>query len=217
MKNSKGGDKKFIQEADFLKSIKAHLEAGKPVRSMALSEEERQQVKGLFLLTDKPVIYVANIAEDDLGKELPAVEKLRVQAAAEGAGALTICARTEEEIAQLPPEEKQEFLDALGIGESGLDQLVKECYSLLGLISYLTAGPKEVRAWTIEKGTRAPQAAGKIHTDFEKGFIRAEIVPYDTLVELGSMAACKEKGLVRSEGKDYVMQDGDVVLFRFNV
>ena len=184
---------------------------------MALSEEERQQVKGLFLLTDKPVIYVANIAEDDLGKELPAVEKLRVQAAAEGAGALTICARTEEEIAQLPPEEKQEFLDALGIGESGLDQLVKECYSLLGLISYLTAGPKEVRAWTIEKGTRAPQAAGKIHTDFEKGFIRAEIVPYDTLVELGSMAACKEKGLVRSEGKDYVMQDGDVVLFRFNV
>ena len=214
MKNSKGGDKKFIQEADFLKSIKAHLEAGKPVRSMALSEEERQQVKGLFLLTDKPVIYVANIAEDDLGKELPAVEKLRVQAAAEGAGALTICARTEEEIAQLPPEEKQEFLDALGIGESGLDQLVKECYSLLGLISYLTAGPKEVRAWTIEKGTRAPQAAGKIHTDFEKGFIRAEIVPYDTLVELGSMAACKEKGLVRSEGKDYVMQDGDVVLFR---
>ena len=217
MKNSKGGDKKFIQEAGFLKSIKAHLEAGKPVRSMALSEEERQQVKGLFLLTDKPVIYVANIAEDDLGKELPAVEKLRVQAAAEGAGALTICARTEEEIAQLPPEEKQEFLDALGIGESGLDQLVKECYSLLGLISYLTAGPKEVRAWTIEKGTRAPQAAGKIHTDFEKGFIRAEIVPYDTLVELGSMAACKEKGLVRSEGKDYVMQDGDVVLFRFNV
>ena len=202
MKNSKGGDKKFIQEADFLKSIKAHLEAGKPVRSMALSEEERQQVKGLFLLTDKPVIYV---------------EKLRVQAAAEGAGALTICARTEEEIAQLPPEEKQEFLDALGIGESGLDQLVKECYSLLGLISYLTAGPKEVRAWTIEKGTRAPQAAGKIHTDFEKGFIRAEIVPYDTLVEMGSMAACKEKGLVRSEGKDYVMQDGDVVLFRFNV
>ena len=217
MKNSKGGDKKFIQEADFLKSIKAHLEAGKPVRSMALSEEERQQVKGLFLLTDKPVIYVANIAEDDLGKELPAVEKLRVQAAAEGAGALTICARTEEEIARLPPEEKQEFLDALGIGESGLDQLVKECYSLLGLIGYLTAGPKEVRAWTIEKGTRAPQAAGKIHTDFEKGFIRAEIVPYDTLVELGSMAACKEKGLVRSEGKDYVMQDGDVVLFRFNV
>ena len=217
MKNSKGGDKKFIQEADFLKSIKAHLEAGKPVRSMALSQEERQQVKGLFLLTDKPVIYVANIAEDDLGKELPAVEKLRAQAAAEGAGALTICARTEEEIAQLPPEEKQEFLDALGIEESGLDQLVKECYSLLGLISYLTAGPKEVRAWTIEKGTRAPQAAGKIHTDFEKGFIRAEIVPYDTLVELGSMAACKEKGLIRSEGKDYVMQDGDVVLFRFNV
>ncbi len=216
-KNSKGGDKKFLQEADFLKSLKAHLEAGKPIRSMDLAPAEREEVKSLFLLTDKPVIYVANIAEAELGQSLPAVEALQAQAAAEGAGALTICARTEEEIAQLPPEEKKEFLEALGIGESGLDRLVKECYSLLGLISYLTAGPKEVRAWTIQRGTKAPQAAGKIHTDFEKGFIRAEIVPYDTLVELGSMAACKEKGLVRSEGKDYVMQDGDVVLFRFNV
>ncbi len=217
MKNSKSGEKKFFQEADFLKSIKKHLESGKPVRSMALSEEERAEAKELFLLTDKPVIYVANIAEDEIGRSLPAVEQLYTEAAAEGAGAIAICARTEEEIAQLPPEEKAEFLEALGIGESGLDRLVKACYSLLGLISYLTAGPKEVRAWTIEKGTKAPQAAGKIHTDFEKGFIRAEIVPYATLIELGSMAACKEKGLVRSEGKEYVMQDGDVVLFRFNV
>ena len=217
LKNSKSGDKKFFQEADFLKAIKAHLESGKPVRSMDLTEEERAQVHELFLLTDKPVIYVANIAEHEIGQSLPAVDALYAAAAAEGAGAITICARTEEEIVQLSPEEKAEFLEALGIGESGLDRLVKAGYSLLGLISYLTAGPKEVRAWTIEKGTKAPQAAGKIHTDFEKGFIRAEIVPYDTLVELGSMAACKEKGLVRSEGKEYVMQDGDVVLFRFNV
>ena len=216
-KNSKSGEKKYLRELDFLKALKAHLESGKPVRSLALSEEGRAEARNLFLLTDKPVIYVANIAEEEIGQSLPSVEKLRAQAALEGAGALTICARAEEEIAQLSPGEKKEFLEALGIGESGLDRLVKECYSLLGLISYLTAGPKEVRAWTIEKGTKAPQAAGKIHTDFEKGFIRAEVVPYHTLVELGSMAACKEKGLVRSEGKDYVMQDGDVVLFRFNV
>ena len=216
-KNSKSGEKKFFDEAAFLKSIKAHLESGKPVRSMSLSEGEREAVKELFLLTDKPVIYVANIAEGEIGQNLPAVDALYAGAADEGAGAITICARTEEEIAQLSPEEKAEFLEALGIGESGLDRLVTAGYSLLGLISYLTAGPKEVRAWTIEKGTKAPQAAGKIHTDFEKGFIRAEIVSYATLIELGSMSACKEKGLVRSEGKDYVVQDGDVVLFRFNV
>ncbi len=216
-KNSKSGDKKLLAEAQFLRSIKAHLEAGKPVRSMELSEEEREYVHSLFLLTDKPVIYVANIAEDDIGKDLPQVKALYDAAAAENAGALTICARIEEEISQLSPEEKQDFLTEMGIGESGLDKLVKECYSLLGLISYLTAGPKEVRAWTITRGTKAPQAAGKIHTDFEKGFIRAEIVNYDTLMEHGSMAACKEKGLIRSEGKDYVMQDGDIVLFRFNV
>ena len=216
-KNSKSGDKKLLAEVDFLKTIKAHLESGKPVRSMELSEEEREFVHSLFLLTDKPVIYVANIAEDEIGQDLPAVNALYAAAAAEKAGALTICARIEEEISQLSPEEKQDFLTEMGIGESGLDKLVKECYSLLGLISYLTAGPKEVRAWTITRGTKAPQAAGKIHTDFEKGFIRAEIVNYDTLMEHGSMAACKEKGLIRSEGKDYVVQDGDIVLFRFNV
>ncbi|MBQ2985767.1 MAG: redox-regulated ATPase YchF [Clostridia bacterium] len=216
-KNSKSGDKKLLAEVDFLKTVKAHLESGKPVRSMELSEEEQEFVHSLFLLTDKPVIYVANIAEDEIGQDLPAVNALYAAAAAEKAGALTICARIEEEISQLSPEEKQDFLTEMGIGESGLDKLVKECYSLLGLISYLTAGPKEVRAWTITRGTKAPQAAGKIHTDFEKGFIRAEIVNYDTLMEHGSMAACKEKGLIRSEGKDYIMQDGDIVLFRFNV
>jgi len=216
-KNSKSGDKKLLAEVDFLKTVKAHLESGKPVRSMELSEEEQEFVHSLFLLTDKPVIYVANIAEDEIGQDLPAVNALYAAAAAEKAGALTICARIEEEISQLSPEEKQDFLTEMGIGESGLDKLVKECYSLLGLISYLTAGPKEVRAWTITRGTKAPQAAGKIHTDFEKGFIRAEIVNYNTLMEHGSMAACKEKGLIRSEGKDYVVQDGDIVLFRFNV
>ena len=171
----------------------------------------------MFLLTTKPVIYVANISEDEIGQENPLADKLYAAAKAEGAEALTICAKVEEEIAELSPEEKQAFIEELGIGESGLDKLVKACYKLLGLISYLTAGPKEVRAWTIERGTKAPQAAGKIHTDFERGFIRAEIVSYDTLMENGTMLACKEKGLIRSEGKDYVMQDGDIVVFRFNV
>ena len=217
VKNSKSGDKKFMQEADFLRTIYAHLEGGKPVRSMQLTDDERAEVKQMFLLTDKPVIYVANISEDEIGKPLPNVDRLYAAAAAEGAGALTVCAKVEEEISELSPEEKAQFIEELGIGESGLDKLVKECYSLLGLISYLTAGPKEVRAWTIERGTKAPQAAGKIHSDFERGFIRAEIVAYDELIALGSMQACKEKGLVRSEGKDYIMQDGDIVLFRFNV
>lgn len=216
-KNSKGGDKQFLTEAALCERIKAHLEAGKPVRTMALDAEEREAVRAMFLLTTKPVIYVANISEEELGQDNPLVDKLYAAAKAEGAEALTICAKVEEEIAELPPEEKQAFIEELGIGESGLDKLVKACYKLLGLISYLTAGPKEVRAWTIERGTKAPQAAGKIHTDFERGFIRAEVVSYDTLMENGSMQACKEKGLIRSEGKDYVMQDGDIVLFRFNV
>ena len=216
-KNSKSGDKKLLAEVEFLKRIKSHLESGKPVRSMELTDDEREYVDGLFLLTSKPVIYVANISEDDIGRDLPQVDALYRAAAAEQAGALTICAKVEEEISELSPEEKQDFLREMGIGESGLDKLIKECYSLLGLISFLTAGPKEVRAWTIVKGTKAPQAAGKIHTDFEKGFIRAEVVNFNTLVEHGTMAACKEKGLIRSEGKDYVMQDGDIVVFRFNV
>ena len=173
-----------------------------------------------FLLTTKPVIYAANIAEDDLGKDIdqiPGLDRVQAIAQAEHAEMLVISAAIEEEIAQMEPEEKAEFLAELGIGQSGLDRLITACYRLLGLISFLTAGEDECRAWTIREGTKAPQAAGKIHTDFEKGFIRAEIVPFETLKELGSMAACREKGLVRSEGKDYVMKDGDVTLFRFNV
>ena len=216
-KNGKGGDKQCLAEAALCDRIKAHLESGKPVRTMELSDDEHAAVKAMFLLTTKPVIYVANISEDEIGQKNPLADKLYAAAKAEGAEALTICAKVEEEIAELSPEEKQAFIEELGIGESGLDKLVKACYKLLGLISYLTAGPKEVRAWTIERGTKAPQAAGKIHTDFERGFIRAEIVSYDTLMENGTMLACKEKGLIRSEGKDYVMQDGDIVVFRFNV
>jgi len=176
-------------------------------------------VDQLFLLTSKPVLYAANVSEDDINsdKPNPLVEKLVNYAKNEGSEVMVICAKIEEEIAQLDDEEKAEFLKELGLSESGLDRLIKASYRLLGLISFLTAGPQEVRAWTIVKGTKAPQAAGKIHSDFEKGFIRAEVVAYDDLIKAGSYTIAKEKGLVRSEGKDYVMQDGDVTLFRFNV
>lgn len=216
-KNSKSGEKKYLTEIAFLERIKQHLEDGKPVRSMELTDDERAAADELFLLTTKPVIYVANIAEDEIGNEPPTVARLYEQAAKEGAGALTVCAKVEEELSELSDEEKAAFIEELGIGQSGLDKLVQESYSLLGLISFLTAGTDEVRAWTITKGTKAPGAAGKIHTDFERGFIRAEVVPYETLIEQGSMLACKEKGLVRSEGKEYVVQDGDIIVFRFNV
>ena len=216
----RSGDKKFAVEAEAAEILLEHMNAGLPARTAALTDEQREVVDGWFLLTTKKVVYAANIGEDDLGtddKDLPLVNCVREIAAQEGAEVLVICAKVEEEIAQLDPEEKAMFLEEMGIGQSGLDRLVQLCYRLLGLISYLTAGPKEVRAWTIEDGTKAPQAAGKIHSDFERGFIRAEIVPYEDLVREGSIAACKEKGLVRSEGKDYVMKDGDVTLFRFNV
>lgn len=216
-KNSKSGDKKYLVEIAFLERIKAHLEAGKPVRSMEMTDDERMASEELFLLTTKPVIYVANIAEDEIGNEPPTVAKLYEQAAKEGAGALTVCAKVEEELSELSDEEKAAFIGELGIGQSGLDKLLQESYSLLGLISFLTAGTDEVCAWTITKGTKASGAAGKIHTDFERGFIRAEVVPYETLIEQGSMANCKDKGLVRSEGKEYVVQDGDIIVFRFNV
>ena len=202
------------------KIVLEHLNAGRPARTAPLDDDQLAAVRDWFLLTMKKVIYAANIGESDLGKDedsIPLVRPVKEIAAAEGAEVLVICAQVEEDISQMEPDEKQMFLDDMGIGESGLDRLVVLGYRLLGLISYLTAGPKEVRAWTIENGTKAPQAAGKIHTDFERGFIRAEIVPYDDLVREGSMAACKEKGLIRSEGKDYVMKDGDVTLFRFNV
>ena len=188
-----------------------------PEEIVELTDDERAAADELFLLTTKPVIYAANIAEDEIGNEPPAVQKLYDEAAKEGAAALTVCAKVEEELSELTDEEKAAFIEDLGIGQSGLDKLVQKSYELLGLISFLTAGTDEVRAWTITKGTKAPGAAGKIHTDFERGFIRAEVVPYETLIEQGSMAACKEKGLVRSEGKDYVVQDGDIIVFRFNV
>ena len=213
---AKGGDKKFIAEADFLKKIMAHLESGKPVRTMTLTDDEAELVKGFFLLTSKPVIYAANVSEEQTaGNDF--TQKVQAFAKSEGSETVIISAKIEEELASVSPEECVLFLEELGINESALDKLVTACYSLLGLISYLTAGEKEVRAWTIEKGTKAPQAAGKIHTDFEKGFIRAEIVNYKDLLELGSFNAAKEKGKVRSEGKEYVMQEDDVVLFRFNV
>ena len=216
----KTGDKKYKIEAEFLERLYKHLEDLKPARTLDCSEEEKEYLNSLFLITAKPVIYTANIGEKDMGKDestLPLVQKVIDFAKQENSEYMVICAKTEEELSMLEPDEQQMFLEELGLKESGLDRLVKTSYRLLGLISYLTAGEKEVRAWTIEKGTKAPQAAGKIHTDFEKGFIRAEIVDYDILVELGSFNAAKEKGKVRSEGKEYVMQDSDVVLFRFNV
>lgn len=215
---AKTGDKKYKMEAELLQRVLAHLESEKPVRTMELDEEEKAYVDDLFLLTAKPVIYAANIAESDLGKpDNELVKAVEAKAAEENAEVLVICAKVEEELSQLDPEEKAMFLESYGIAESGLNRLVKKCYKLLHLISFLTAGEKETRAWTITEGTKAPQAAGKIHTDFERGFIRAEIVPYETMLELGGYNQAKEHGKVRSEGKDYVMKDGDVVLFRFNV
>lgn len=216
----RNGDKRQALEADLGERLKAHLESGRPARTFPMTDEEREVVGGWFLLTDKPVIYAANIADGDIGDgmdDLPYVKAVRAIADAEGSQVFTVSAQIEEEIAQMDPEEKQEFLSELGLGQSGLDRLIAACYSLLGLISFLTAGADECRAWTIQNGTKAPQAAGKIHTDFERGFIRAEVVAFEDLRALGSMAACRDKGLVRSEGKEYVMKDGDIVLFRFNV
>ncbi len=216
----KTGEKKYSDEAELADRVLAHFEKGLPARSFEANDEEMEILRQWFLLTTKPVIYALNIAEDDISKapsQIPNVERVQQVASGEGAQTLLISAAIEQEIAAMDPQERAEFLQELGIGQSGLDRLVQHCYSLLGLISFLTAGEDECRAWTITRGTKAPQAAGKIHTDFEKGFIRAEIVPFDSLIALGSMAACREKGLVRSEGKDYVMQDGDVTLFRFNI
>lgn len=218
-KQMKSGDKKYQLEVEFMESIKATLEKGLPVRAMSFDAEQQEFVDQLFLLTSKPVLYCANVSEKDLASidTNPYVQKVKEIGARENTEVIVICARVEEEIAQLEDEDKKMFLEELGLSESGLDKLIKASYKLLGLISFLTAGEQEVRAWTIRKGTKAPQAAGKIHTDFERGFIRAEIVAYDDLMRLGSYAAAREQGLVRSEGKDYVMKDGDVTLFRFNV
>ncbi|MBE7023884.1 MAG: redox-regulated ATPase YchF [Ruminococcaceae bacterium] len=219
-KQLKGGDKKYQVEIDFLEGLCSKLEDGISARALDYTDDEKEFLKEVSLLSLKPVIYAANVAEDDYAKvddENPYVAKIREFAAAEKSEVMVISARIEEEIAELDKDEKQMFLEELGTEESGLDKLIRASYKLLGLISYLTAGKPEVRAWTITKGTKAPQAAGKIHTDFERGFIRAEVVAYNDLMENGSMAAAKEKGLVRSEGKEYVVEDGDIILFRFNV
>lgn len=212
------GDKSLIESVALLEKVKSWLEAEKPVRTLTLTDDEKELLKSFSLLTAKPVIYVANISEDDIESgENDMSRAVAEYAHAEHSGVISLCARIEEELISLPKEERDDFKAELGIKESGLEKLVKASYDLLGLMSYLTAGEKEVRAWTIKKGTKAPQAAGKIHTDFEKGFIKAEIVSYDDIVEAGSFLKAKEKGKVRMEGKEYVMQDGDVVLFRFNV
>ena len=202
------GDKKYQLEFDTWKKVRDALQEGKPARSLTYTEEEQEIVKDGFLLTMKPILYVANVSEEQLSDDNDAnVNKVKEYAKQDNA----------EELSTLSKEDKKEMLEALGLEESGLDKVIKASYDLLGLMSFLTAGEPEVRAWTIKKGTKAPQAAGKIHSDIERGFIRAEIVSYDDLIREGSMVACKEKGLVRSEGKDYIMQDGDIVLFKFNV
>jgi len=215
----KTGDKNYADEADLCKKIEAALEQGKAARSLSYTKNEQALLDSFYLLTAKPVIYCANISESDIGQEDNAhVKRVKELAKSEGAGVVVLCAKVESEIAVIEDkEEKEFFMQELGLKSSGLDEMIRAGYKLLGLISYLTAGEKECRAWTIERGTKAPGAAGKIHTDFEKGFIRAEIVGFDDLVALGGFNQAKEKGKVRSEGKEYVVQDGDVVLFRFNV
>ncbi|MBP8969583.1 MAG: redox-regulated ATPase YchF [Lachnospiraceae bacterium] len=214
-------DKTAAKELDLLERFKAHLEANNAARTLVTEDEDEIKYRKEFnLLTDKPVIYAANVEDGDLaddGANNENVKKVREFAAQEGSEVFVISARTEEEISELDDAEKKEFLDALGLKESGLEKLVRASYDLLGLMSFLTAGEDECRAWTIKKGTKAPQAAGKIHTDFERGFIKAEVINYQDLLDNGSIAAAKEKGIVRIEGKEYVVQDGDVILFRFNV
>ncbi len=216
----KSGSKEAKAEADILEKLRSALEDARPARGAGLSEEEQALIRDMNLLTMKPVLYVANVAEEEAAtaeQENPFVKAVRDYAAREKAQVVAISARVESEIAELPPDEAKEFLETLGLSESGLDRLIKAAFALLGLLTFLTAGPDECRAWTIVRGTTAPKAAGKIHSDIERGFIRAEIVNYDDLVAAGSTAAAREKGQVRLEGKDYVMQDGDVTYFRFNV
>ncbi|WP_274362435.1 redox-regulated ATPase YchF [Paenibacillus thermotolerans] len=218
-KNLKSGDKKYAIEAEALERVKEALYNDKPARSVELSDEERLLLRDLHLITMKPVLYAANVSEEEAANSEgnPYVAKVREFAAAEGAEVVPISAKVESEIAELEGEDKAMFLEELGLKESGLDRLIQAAYKLLGLYTYFTAGVQEVRAWTIRAGTKAPGAAGVIHTDFERGFIRAEVVSYDDLIACGSMNAAKEKGLLRLEGKDYVVRDGDVMHFRFNV
>lgn len=212
-------DKKYQQEIDVLEKIKENLENGISARAMDFTEDEQELVKEMFLLTTKPILYIANISEEQLenAENDEMVKKVKEYASKEKAEVIPLCVKIEEELSGLEEEDKKEMLEALGLEESGLDKVIKKSYDLLGLMSFLTAGEPEVRAWTIKKGTKAPQAAGKIHSDIERGFIKAEIVSYSDLMKVGSMVNAKEKGLVRSEGKEYIMQEGDIVLFKFNV
>lgn len=212
-------DKKYQIEIDLLEKILKTLEEGKSARTLEFNEEEQDLVKDMFLLTTKPILYIANISEEQLenAENDIFVKQVKEYAQTEKADVIPLCVKIEEELSGLEDTDKKEMLEALGLEESGLDKVIKKSYDLLGLMSFLTAGEPEVRAWTIKKGTKAPQAAGKIHSDIERGFIKAEVVSYNDLIREGSMVASKEKGLVRSEGKEYIMQDGDIVLFKFNV
>ena len=212
-------DKKYQQEIDLLEKILDTLEEGKSARTLEFNEEEQVLVKDMFLLTTKPILYIANISETQLenAENDENVKKVKEYALNEKAEVIPLCVKIEEELSTLEDQDKKEMLEALGLEESGLDKVIKRSYNLLGLMSFLTAGEPEVRAWTIKKGTKAPQAAGKIHSDIERGFIKAEVVSFDDLMKEGSMLAAKEKGVIRSEGKEYIMKDGDIVLFKFNV
>ena len=212
-------DKKYQEEIDLLEKIKENLENGISARAIDFNEDEQALVKDMFLLTTKPILYIANVSEEQLSdaENDQMVKKVKEYAEKEKAEVIPLCVKVEEELSGLEDKDKKEMLEMLGLEESGLDKVIKKSYDLLGLMSFLTAGEPEVRAWTIKKGTKAPQAAGKIHSDIERGFIKAEVVSYDDLIREGSMVAAREKGLVRSEGKDYIMQDGDIVLFKFNV
>ena len=216
-KKAKAGDADSVRLLEIYRNLEKHLNDGKSVRSLPFGDDEKALVKDLFLLTNKPVLYVANVAESEIKKSSPALDVLKSHAAKEGAAVVILSGKIESEIAELSTEERTTFLQDLGLKESGLDQMARAGYKLLGLGTYFTAGPKEVRAWTIPKNTKAPQAAGVIHSDFEKGFIRAECYHYDDLIALGSEAKVKEAGKMRLEGKDYVVKDGDVLFFRFNV
>ncbi len=216
-KESKGGDKAAKVELDLLERLKGMLEKGEPIRKGSYSDEEAQLLRLMFLLTSKPVLYAANVSEDDMDGKSKMVGEVREVAAAEGAGVVVICGQTESEIAALAPEDRPAFLEALGLKEPGLNRLIRTGYELLGLVTFFTVGEDECKAWTVQGGAKAPAAAGRIHSDFERGFIRAEVVSYAELVRLGSWNAAKEKGVLRQEGKDYVVSDGDCILFKFNV
>lgn len=212
-------DKKYQEEMELLERIKKILEEGKPARVLPLTQEEKQMIKESFLLTLKPILYIANVAEENMNQtqQNSYIEQVKQYAIKQQAKVIPLCVKIEEELASLEEEDKKEMLEALGLKESGLDKVIRASYDLLGLMSFLTAGEPEVRAWTIKKGTKAPEAAGKIHSDIQRGFIRAEVISFEEFIKEGSMIAAKEKGLVRSEGKDYIMQEGDIVLFKFNV